>query len=65
MRLYWAFSSLPMLALSLKPAAGDGLQRPLVPRSRFQPRLSRSVRSLPNTDILPHPVFVLFHAVLC
>ena len=25
-------------------AAGDGFQRPLVPRSRFQPRLSGSVR---------------------
>jgi hypothetical protein len=24
--------------------AGDGFQRPLVPRSRFQPRLTRSVR---------------------
>jgi hypothetical protein len=23
--------------------AGDGLQRPLVPRSRFQPRLTRGV----------------------
>jgi len=23
---------------------GDGLQRPLVPRSRFQPRLTRGVR---------------------
>ena len=27
-----------------QPAAGDGCQRPLVPRSRCLPRLSRSVR---------------------
>jgi hypothetical protein len=27
-----------------QPLAGDGLQRPLVPRSRFQPHLKRSVR---------------------
>jgi len=30
--------------LAEQPAAGDGKQRPLVPRSRCLPRLSRSVR---------------------
>jgi choline dehydrogenase-like flavoprotein len=41
----WGVAEAHSLGL-YQPAASDGLQRPLVPRSRFQPCLSRSVRRL-------------------
>jgi hypothetical protein len=40
----WHKEIIPLSISAQQPAAGDGLQRSLVPRSRCLPRLSRSVR---------------------